>query len=134
MIKEYRSFKPILDLINKHIEDGFISFRSLHPLDQSEISSHCIKVLGNDAFECLIAHSDMDKTLNLFSKYLSGDTENNLCDLLQTMAKGANEFFAKDMDILFDEMISLRNNDINHEKGLRSYTDQVVGEIFWSKY
>lgn len=123
--------KDIIALINSYIDDGFTSYHSLPEIDQERISAECIKILGTDAYDCIIQSDDFDITLHHLKQYLLTGQREYALDLAETMSKNAVQYFTNIMDSLFSDMSSKKQYENNIACGLKISSNNLNGEIQW---
>lgn len=106
--------KPILSFINEKISEGHHSFYELDDNDKDILVIHCLNSLGNDAYTLLIEEQGFDKTLCLFKRFLSSANQLDAKDTLQSLRDTAANAITEEMNLLFEEQISLHEIEKNY--------------------
>jgi len=117
----------ILKLIDHQIDLGFRSFDSLDELDQEQIATQCLAIVGTDSFNDI---ADQD-CLNNLIKYMQTYDADHTFELINRMKANAVDKFSSYMNALFDERVSDQTNSIRREHGLIPRVDTINGEVRW---
>jgi hypothetical protein len=121
----------IIKLIDYYISEANTSYSSLEEIDQDTLTAECIKVLGNDAYVCLIETDNLENTLGDFISFLFNGSMSSAHDLAETMRKNANEYFSPILDRLFAERHSDNIYEKNAKQGRKLIIDRINGESRW---
>lgn len=117
----------ILKLIDHQIDLGFKSFDSLDELDQEQIVTHCLSIVGCDSFNDIAD----DNCLIELIKYMQTYDADHAFELINRMKNNAVDKFTPVMNALFDERLSDQINSSRCERGLSPRVDAINGEVRW---
>ena len=133
-IPQFLYDKRIHSYLQSLIDEGAKSYESLDEYEKENLVIRIIQVLGTDAYQIIIGSDNFDKTLGYFSKFLQTAKSEDSYDLLDQMRKNAIEYYAYDLEQLFDEIVEQNDNSRKRDAGLHPVMDNQTGEIEWRKY
>jgi hypothetical protein len=123
--------KDIINLVDGYLEEGYSDYDALDDGHKESLSTLCIKVLGNDAYEAIIDEKYLHLTLHHLTKYMLLGSREYAYDLAETMRKNAINYFSDVLNDLFNERSEQKEIECKIDAGLRPNVDRVNGEIRW---
>jgi hypothetical protein len=103
------SDKGLSKLIDDLIDCGRESFSSLRDTDKKELTAHCIRILGDDAYVCIINSEKFSDTLVSFKRFLTSCMHDEAIEMAEIMSQNAIKYFEEDLNSIFEERISYNN-------------------------
>lgn len=122
--------KPLLNLIDSLVEEGYSSYSSLSVADRDKVTVQCMETLGDDAYFCML---DSDKVIPNLKKFILSCNEEDAISLAKTLRKSADSYFNDVMAWLFEERVNKRISSIHYDHGLFQSMDKNTGEIEWRR-
>ncbi len=125
--------KEITNLIDSYIDQGCSSYHDLDDYEKENISAECIRILGNDAYVCLIESDNISNVFDNLIKFMKTSDMDYGYELLRAITSNAVDHFSNYIQHIFSERLDEFNNIKKLEKGLKPMVNINNGETTWRK-
>ena len=122
--------KPLLNLIDSLVDEGYSTYSSLSEADRDKITTQCMETLGDDAYFCML---ESDNVIPNLKKFILSCKEEDALSLGMSLRKSADNYFNDVMASLFEERVNKRISSINYDHGLFKSMDKNTGEMEWRR-
>lgn len=117
--------EEILSYINS--VPNLIDFNSLEDIDKDHLVALAIESLNSD-IELILSR----RANTILAKYLTSYSPDERIEMMAELKESAREYFADDLDLIIDEIVTERLHESHRENGRRSYLDVSNGEVYFA--
>jgi len=100
----------LIKMIDLEISEGCKSYFDLDETTKELITAECMRLIGLDAYNCIIQPDDFSKTLLHLQQFMSTGNMEHGYDTLNYLRKNAVEYFEPVLTQLFDDQFSWRKS------------------------